>query len=543
MTSPTPKEILREARRARREAGRAPVQLDRAVVGCLFAFALCAPHSIAATQAAWLLGMLLWLARFLVRPRPALRRTPLDFAIGVFFLLTLVSTFFSYEPAVSWGKMRAASLFTIVYLVAENVRGQKILRALVLVLVASCSVNVVHTVVERARGRGVKVTALATDSPLREAHVREGDTVISVDGRKVSDPAEIERALAGGIAPNENAAGAQGATAPGAKARVRFYRLEMFHEPEMERAGARRAGATPEERLGIGGWARGRDERAVGFYGHYTTYAEVLQLVGSLAFGLLVALGRLRSFASVALALASAGMGYALLLTVTRASWLAFLISCFVIVLAGAASRRALLAAAVVAALVVPAGLYVLRQKRQVGFFDRGDGSVSWRETTYRDGWRVLTSNPRHLLVGTGMDSLKRRWPEWGMFEGGRLPWGHLHSTPLQIAFERGVPALLAWLVWLALYARLLWRESRAREPSEWVERGLALGALGGAVGFFTSGLVHYNLGDSEVVMVFYFIMGLALALWAMRDEKAKEAGREKEKTAGDARGREPAVA
>jgi hypothetical protein len=25
-------------------------------------------------------------------------------------------------------------------------------------------------------------------------------------------------------------------------------------------------------------------------------------------------------------------------------------------------------------------------------------------------------------------------------------------------------------------------------------------------------GLVHYNFGDSEVVMVFYFIMGLTLA-------------------------------
>jgi hypothetical protein len=43
--------------------------------------------------------------------------------------------------------------------------------------------------------------------------------------------------------------------------------------------------------------------------------------------------------------------------------------------------------------------------------------------------------------------------------------------------------------------------------------RGLALGALGGLVGFFTSGLVHYNWGDSEVVTAFYFIMGLTLAV------------------------------
>ncbi len=41
----------------------------------------------------------------------------------------------------------------------------------------------------------------------------------------------------------------------------------------------------------------------------------------------------------------------------------------------------------------------------------------------------------------------------------------------------------------------------------------LYLGALGGLCGFFTSGLVHYNWGDSEVVMIFYCVVGLTLAL------------------------------
>jgi len=39
------------------------------------------------------------------------------------------------------------------------------------------------------------------------------------------------------------------------------------------------------------------------------------------------------------------------------------------------------------------------------------------------------------------------------------------------------------------------------------------LGALGGLVGFFASGIVHYNWGDSEVVMVLYFVMGLSLVV------------------------------
>jgi hypothetical protein len=56
----------------------------------------------------------------------------------------------------------------------------------------------------------------------------------------------------------------------------------------------------------------------------------------------------------------------------------------------------------------------------------------------------------------------------------------------------------------------MLWKEIRIGDD---FSRGLALGALGGTTGFFTSGLVHYNWGDSEVVTIFYFIMGLCLVV------------------------------
>ena len=49
--------------------------LERAVVGCLFIIAVFAPHSIAVTQAAWLLGMAFWLARLAIYPRPSLFRS------------------------------------------------------------------------------------------------------------------------------------------------------------------------------------------------------------------------------------------------------------------------------------------------------------------------------------------------------------------------------------------------------------------------------------------------------------------------------------
>jgi O-antigen ligase len=282
-------------------------------------------------------------------------------------------------------------------------------------------------------------------------------------------------------------------------------------------------GETAAARLGILRWARGRDERASGFYGQYQTYSEVLQLIASLALGMFVALRRKWSMKATLVGLALAGMCGALLLTVTRASWAGFLVSAFTITLVGAGRRRTLLVTAAIALPLVVAGLFVLQQKRQVGFIDTREGSTAWRLMVWRDSARVLASKPRHLLVGTGMDSLKRHWREWGMFDQGRQPWGHLHSTPLQIAFERGVPALLVWAAWLFVYGRTLVRALRRRTLEGWVERGLLLGALGGLVGFVSGGLVHYNFGDSEVVMVFYFIMGLALAAERLSRDSAED--------------------
>jgi hypothetical protein len=62
----------------------------------------------------------------------------------------------------------------------------------------------------------------------------------------------------------------------------------------------------------------------------------------------------------------------------------------------------------------------------------------------------------------------------------------------------------------LAIYLSMLWRGFRSGNFA-WPERGLLLGAFGGMIGFLTSGLVHYNWGDSENAMLLYLIMGLAL--------------------------------
>ena len=498
------------------EKGTVAKWIDRLIVGFLFLFAAFAPHSIAVTQIAWLAGMLFWVVRFAFHPVPVSHKTPLDYALLGFFIITGVSALFSYEPMVSIGKLRAASLFTIVYLFAQNIPSRRILRLLALTLVASCFINVLYTVGQRVIGRSVKIQSLKVESPLYASGVRVGDTLLEINGQKVDNPEDLMNVLV---------------TSDKRPAKLITYRHELLLAFNVER-GKLLDGHTTEERLGIDAWSKGRDWRASGFYGHYVTYAEVLQLILALTLGLFVCLPSKRSWVGALLMIAFVGFCYSLILTVTRASWGAFLISSTVILLLGA-SRRTILVVGLLAIPVVLAGLFILQQKRSVSFFDPADQSTMWRQTVWREGFDLLVSKPRHLIFGVGMDSIKAHWREWDMFDHGHIPIGHMHSNLLQIALERGVPALVLWLVLLGLYARMLWRLTRELKNKSvsntgsgssvrnlgridlglWIERGIILGALGGLAGFFASGLVHYNWGDSEVVMIFYFMMGLSLAV------------------------------
>jgi hypothetical protein len=470
--------------------------LDGAIVAFLFVFAAAAPNSIAITQSAWLIGLALWLTRLAFYPRPVVYRTPIDYLVIGFFILTGISSFLSYEPMVSIGKLRAASLFTIIYLFAENLPSLRIARLLALTLISACMINVAYTAVERGLGRAVRVDGVSESSPLYKAGIRGGDTLLEVDGQKLRDPQQLVSAI---LKPDKKPAA------------VLTYRHELLPVYKIPR-GSILPGNSVLEQLGIGAWSRGRDWRATGLYGQFVTYAEVLQLIIALTMGLIVSLPGKRSWTGVLLLVALAGMSGALLLTVTRASWLGCLVSTLTILLFGV-GRRALLLLGLLAIPLILAGLFVLQQKRNVAFIDQADQSTTWRETVWREGFNLLVSKPRHLLLGVGMDSIKSHWRAWGMFDKGRIPWGHMHSNLLQIALERGVPALIFWLALLFIYARTLWRSLRSSSKLEWIERGILLGALGGLIGFFTSGLVHYNWGDSEVVMVLYMLMALALVV------------------------------
>ena len=121
-----------------------------------------------------------------------------------------------------------------------------------------------------------------------------------------------------------------------------------------------------------------------------------------------------------------------------------------------------------------------------------------------------------HPLLGHGMDAVKNHWTEWG-FPGQDII--HLHSTPLQIAFDRGLPALILWL-WMMITCWLMAAraEKTFRDFTDAFRHGILLGATGAIAGFFASSLVNYNFGDAEVILVFWWLMGTVVALSARRE-------------------------
>jgi hypothetical protein len=379
----------------------------------------------------------------------------MDIVLWLFFIWSAITSFFSYDPATSIDRLRGTALFLIFYFVIYNLKNIRAIRFAACALVLSCMVNVIWVPVQRLIGRGVEIHGVSANSPLANIYLADGskaalidgDTLLTADKKKVTTPeavvAEIER--------NETT-------------KLKFYRPDFDLVVEARRIHLL-PGNTAMERLGITNWKRSHNWRSSGFYGHYATYAEVLQLIASLTLGLFIAgflrkgnagtrrrgenegsaSPRRRVTPSLILFVCVVLMSLALLLTVTRASQLGFLISAAAIV-AMVGNRKLLLGAAAVILPVAIGGVIFLQQSRHVGFFDPKDDSIKYRMTMYKDGFRLWTESPRHFVLGVGMDSVQKYWREWGLYDGGKMAMGHFHSTLLQLLVERGLFALLIYL-------------------------------------------------------------------------------------------------
>lgn len=98
----------------------------------------------------------------------------------------------------------------------------------------------------------------------------------------------------------------------------------------------------------------------------------------------------------------------------------------------------------------------------------------------------------------------------------------HLHNNFLQIAAERGLPSLIAWVWLLAALGWHMWR-IRRRTMLGGHPIGLVDGAIAAWLAFLVEGCFEFNFGTSPVLMVFLFVMSTPFVVERLESQSKAE--------------------
>jgi len=123
----------------------------------------------------------------------------------------------------------------------------------------------------------------------------------------------------------------------------------------------------------------------------------------------------------------------------------------------------------------------------------------------------IIAADP---LTGVGPNMVPRVYAQYRNADSVVAINPHLHNVPMQIAAERGLPALVVWLVFIVVTVRQLFRRFRSGR-----DRALAATGLAAVAAMLAAGLFEYNFGDSEFLMLFLVLITLPFA--AARDAAA----------------------
>ncbi len=467
--------------------------LDPAIFGFLMLFAIMLPHSIKGAERAWKIALVLWLLKLVIeRVRPLTQ--PLAAPLLAYVAFSSISSTLSPDPYLSWDRMKVACLFLAGIVVAQNLKRLSQVRWLLLLLVFSGFSAALYTGWQYTYGVGVRLVEFPESSRLGQLGFAPGDVITSFGGHKVHAPEQLERAVE--------------LTPATTKVEVAFFRGLGFKKYVLPATSGdfRSSGfGTASVKLD-----RGKPIRAQGTLGHYVVFAEMLMQVGCMAWALFLSTRRGQTEWKLLLALAFAGITAALFATSTRASLGGLLLGCIVSLLMLSARKARIFGLIALAAILVVASLWIWHS-RQAEWGNGGDISSHFRVLMWEDGVRLVREHP---WFGIGMDTVRVHYREWNI--RGFIQYNvvsHFHSTYLQIAVERGIPALLAWLWFCVAYFLLLVRLIRRARGQNRFATGAAAGALAAFVGFSFTSLFHYSLGEESLALITFFYFGVAVAM------------------------------
>jgi O-antigen ligase len=237
--------------------------------------------------------------------------------------------------------------------------------------------------------------------------------------------------------------------------------------------------------------------RPEGAMSHYMTYSGLLMLVVCAAVARLVFGSRDRVWP----ALVMPALLVALALTFTRSAWVG---ACVAIGLVLILKDFRLTALVPVLVALVFAAVPDRIEDRMVSMFDLHDPTNRDRLAMVETGVAMVKDHP---LTGVGPNMVEPLYPQYRSADAVNATNPHLHNVPLQIAAERGLPALAIWLWFIVTLVMSLVRLFRGR--GDRVVGSAALAAIGAML---AAGLFEYNFGDSEFLMMLLVLVTLPFA-------------------------------
>jgi putative inorganic carbon (hco3(-)) transporter len=236
---------------------------------------------------------------------------------------------------------------------------------------------------------------------------------------------------------------------------------------------------------------------------HVMTLAGML--VGASVFAVALWLHDLRNPWLAATAILSS---FGVLLTYTRSAWIGWVAAVLVLVIMK--TPRAV-AWAVPVALIAVSFAPLPFFSRLISSFDARQSSNLDRIRMFEAGVEIIKDYP---VLGVGPANIKEVYPLYRKHDAPRFRIPHLHNNFVQIWAERGVLAVAAYLMLLAVFVGLCWSAARKRRfesggsaaALRYAEAGIAV-----AVALTAAGLFEFNFGDTEVFWLLLDVMAMVV--------------------------------
>jgi len=240
--------------------------------------------------------------------------------------------------------------------------------------------------------------------------------------------------------------------------------------------------------------------------GLYMTFSGLMMLVLNLALARVLFMTRSRIWPTLVMP----ALAVVLALTFTRSAWVG---ACAAVALLLTMRDFRLLAALPLAAAAFFASAPTRILQRFYSIFNLGDPTVRDRLAMARAGLKIIRAHP---LAGVGPNMIERVYPQYRDSGAVMLTPPHLHNVPLQIAAERGLPALALWIWFIGVVIKDAVGLFR-RAPREGPVRFLSATALATIVAMLGTGMAEHNFGDSEFQILFLVLITLPFAVTRTR--------------------------